>query len=145
LLYCCNGQLNGDHYEQRTEKEKIRRLAKSRGVSQKHIVLQLVDQALDKEEKQPMEGSFYWKTFTALFEIFIPLWKKMALIVIFPIKKIILMLIGLSKNITICLSPSPMPAWYMYMNDPDSRIFTLDQHFHIYRADRKKIPVINPH
>jgi predicted nucleic acid-binding protein len=32
----------------------------------------------------------------------------------------------------------------MYMNDPDSRIFTLDRHFHIYRAGRKKIQVISP-
>ena len=43
------------------EKEKIKHLAKSRGVSQKHAVLQLVDQALAKEEKQPKEGSFYEK------------------------------------------------------------------------------------
>ncbi|HKJ32097.1 MAG TPA: PIN domain-containing protein [Balneolales bacterium] len=32
----------------------------------------------------------------------------------------------------------------MHMDDPNSRIFTLDHHFNIYRAGRKKIPVIMP-
>lgn len=67
------------------------------------------------------------------------------------IRPIIITKNGLNQIQTIIKTYHDLPASFadaclvtMHMNDPDSRIFTLDRHFHIYRAGRKKIQVISP-